>query len=859
MKKTIHLVCNAHLDPVWQWTWEDGLAEAVSTFRIAADFCETHPDFVFNHNESLLYGWIKDHEPDLFTRIEKLVKKKQWHIAGGAFLQPDVNTPHGETHIRQFLYGLNFFKSHFDQRPTTAYNFDPFGHPEGFAQILAGCGMDSYIFCRPDFGTHDLPVGCFTWIDRSGQSVTARRSDDHYLTVPNSEHDVDVKFPKFLEHFKDEPTSMLLWGVGNHGGGVSRKEYQQIIEYFRENKQYEFKHSTPEAYFSHARKLSDDFPVVDSELENSFAGCYTSMSRVKQAYRATEHLLLQTETLAALAWWFGKVPYPTQALDDAWRDVMFNTFHDILPGSGIPNVERDALAQLQRATSNLREVRFNAMIKVVQGERKARDGQVPIFITNPHSYAINRTVTFEYAAAKICMLSSGKTIVLKHGRKTVPYQRISSQNNLNEQWIVKLAVNVKLKPFEVLRLDASLVDKKPVRPNRRKISKSALRFVTVHGTVSINPRTGLIDSIIPKGSRRSLVKGNAMQPVLFEDLDHSWTCGDPKQLKGPNIWSQGPAWKKPDAKFVLATAKQAAELSPLAADKWSKTSKTNAKALRVIEDGELQTVVEALFVCGLSAINRHYVINHLEGRVEIRDRIFYQHKDHMLKLHVPLNFKPMQSRSESCYSVTARLPDVDYVEHPNHRWVTAEAPNGDFLGVINDASFAHNLTQDAMAINVMRSPAYTSFIIQPNEPYNDNRFVPRQDQGEHERSYELVWGQQLCERTLTQSAGVLNNQPYAYVYYPNGHRPSDSTKQYAKLLRITPKNIQITAIKKAHNSDALVIRLQELDGKKTQAKLHLGDEKPVTVSVEPYNLSTIMIQRMGKRLIACECNLVEGI
>lgn len=859
MKKIIHLVCNAHLDPVWQWTWEDGLAEAVSTFRIAADFCEEHPDFVFNHNESLLYDWIMKYEPDLFARIQKLVKKKQWHIAGGAFLQPDVNTPHGETHIRQFLYGLNYFKTHFDQRPTTAYNFDPFGHPEGFPQILTGCGMDSYIFCRPDYGSYVLPIGCFHWTDRSGQSVIARRSDDHYLTVPNTGNDVNNKFPRFLEHFKDEPASMLLWGIGNHGGGVSRREYQQIIQYFRKHQEYEFKHSTPENFFKHARNSKDAFPVIEGELENSFAGCYTSMGRVKQAYRATEHLLLQTETMAALAWWFGKISYPTQALDAVWRDVMFNTFHDILPGSGIPNVERDALAQLGRATSNLREIRFDTMIKIVQGQHKAKDGCVPIFITNPHSYAINRTVTVDYATANICMLSNDKTIVLKHGRKTVPYQRVSSQNNQNGQWVVKLAVNVSLKPFEVLRLDASLINSKPPCPVHRKISKSSLRFVTAHGTLSINPQTGLIDSMIPKGARRSLVKSNAMQPVLFEDLDHSWTCGDPKQIKEPKVWSQGPAWKKPDAKFTLATSKHAAEFSPLAADKWSTSAKTQAKALRVIEDGQLQTTIEALFVCGPSAINRHYVISHVDGRVEVRDRIFYNHKDHMLKLHVPLNFKPVQGRSEACYSVTTRLPTEDYVEHPNQRWVAAQASSGQYVAVLNDASFAHNLTNGALAINGLRSPAYSSFLIKPHEPYNDHRFAPRQDQGEHEHCYELVWGEQLCERTLTQSATLLNSQPNAFVYYPNGQQSSDLIKQSGKLLRVASNNVQITAVKKAHDSESLIVRLQELDGRMTKTKLYVGVDKPADIVVESYSLTTVMIQRRGKRIIVKQCNHVEGI
>ena len=116
-KKRVHLVCNAHLDPVWLWHWEDGLTEALSTFRTAADFCENYEDFVFNHNESLLYGWGEEYEPQLFRRIEKLVKAGRWHISGGTFLQPDVNNSSGESHIRHYLLGRRYFGETFGVYP----------------------------------------------------------------------------------------------------------------------------------------------------------------------------------------------------------------------------------------------------------------------------------------------------------------------------------------------------------------------------------------------------------------------------------------------------------------------------------------------------------------------------------------------------------------------------------------------------------------------------------------------------------------------------------------------------------------------------------------------------------------------
>ena len=107
--KNLHLVCNAHLDPVWLWELEEGLAETLSTFRVAADFCENYDGFVFNHNESLLYKWVEEYDYELFTRIQRLVKEGKWHIMGGWYLQPDCNMPSGESFVRQILSGKKYF------------------------------------------------------------------------------------------------------------------------------------------------------------------------------------------------------------------------------------------------------------------------------------------------------------------------------------------------------------------------------------------------------------------------------------------------------------------------------------------------------------------------------------------------------------------------------------------------------------------------------------------------------------------------------------------------------------------------------------------------------------------------------
>ena len=141
-KHTVHLIANSHIDPVWLWLWEEGAGEALSTFRTAVALCEAHHDFVFNHNEAILYQWIEEYEPELFDRIRRLVRAGRWHIMGGWFLQPDCNMPSGESFVRQILLGKRYFREKFGVDVTAAANLDPFGHSRGLVQILARAGYD---------------------------------------------------------------------------------------------------------------------------------------------------------------------------------------------------------------------------------------------------------------------------------------------------------------------------------------------------------------------------------------------------------------------------------------------------------------------------------------------------------------------------------------------------------------------------------------------------------------------------------------------------------------------------------------------------------------------------------------------
>ena len=140
MKKILHLICNSHIDPVWQWDWDEGAGAALATFYAACNLLDKY-DFVFCHNEVILYEYIEKYDPELFERIKKLIVEGKWKIMGGWYCQPDCFVPSGESFIRQITLGREYFWEKFGQRPTTALNFDSFGHTRGLPQILKKTGF----------------------------------------------------------------------------------------------------------------------------------------------------------------------------------------------------------------------------------------------------------------------------------------------------------------------------------------------------------------------------------------------------------------------------------------------------------------------------------------------------------------------------------------------------------------------------------------------------------------------------------------------------------------------------------------------------------------------------------------------
>ncbi len=318
MKTTVFLLCNAHLDPVWLWPREEGVAEALATFETAVKFCREYDGFIFNHNEAVLYQWIEQYDPALFAEIQELVRQGRWHIMGGWYLQPDCNMPSGESFVRQALEGRRYFWEKFGAAPTTAINFDSFGHSRGLAQILKKTGYDSYLVCRPGEQDFETPTCDFWWEGYDGSRVLVHRTFDGYQSGYGR---AGLKADKYLEKQPENGPYLCLWGVGNHGGGPSRIDLEALNERIEKNPG--LAHQTPEEFFKALQSSGKELPVVAKAMNHWGVGCYTSEIRIKQQHRELEGAYFSLEKMAVQASMLGVAEYPERELSEIRKDLLF--------------------------------------------------------------------------------------------------------------------------------------------------------------------------------------------------------------------------------------------------------------------------------------------------------------------------------------------------------------------------------------------------------------------------------------------------------------------------------------------------------------------------------------------------------
>ncbi|RYG34185.1 alpha-mannosidase, partial [bacterium] len=349
----IHVVGHGHIDMNWMWSWPETVSQTHDTFESVLNLMDRYPDLTFSQSQASVYALMEKYHPETFERIRAQVKAGRWEVTAAHWVEGDKNLASGESLARHLMYTRRYFQERFGLSPEDVpvdWEPDTFGHANTIPGILVQGAVKYYYSCRTGGGHHHERVGeerppVFWWQGVDGSRVLVNRETTWY----NSYVNIGENFALPLVPFVKE-TGLSQWlnvfGMGNHGGGptVNEIEWIRLAATFPCYPTVEF--STSRRYFEAIEAEIDGgvtVPTLDHELNFEFTGCYTSQSAIKRANRFGENFCTEAEGMVVATGLGGR----DSLLREAWLNVLFNQFHDILPGSGIAATREHALGLFQ--------------------------------------------------------------------------------------------------------------------------------------------------------------------------------------------------------------------------------------------------------------------------------------------------------------------------------------------------------------------------------------------------------------------------------------------------------------------------------------------------------------------------------
>lgn len=812
--KKLFLLCNAHLDPVWLWDWQEGATATLATFRAAADICEESENFVFCHNEALLYQWVEEYDPALFRRIQALVAAGKWCIMGGWFLQPDCNLPAGESMLRQIITGQRYFREKFGAAPTVAVNFDSFGHDRGLVQILKQCGYTGYLHMRPESWRMELPGRNYIWRGFDGSEILAHRLDRGYSSLLGK---AVQGVTEWCEKERDDEISLFTWGVGNHGGGPSRVDVKGLNAWMEQHPELEPIHGTPEAFFAALESAEKDYPVVDQALRPVFVGCYTSQARVKRLHRELENRLYRVEKLLSAAASQGLITYPREQLQDAQRDMLFMEFHDVLPGTTVQKGETASIATLNHGLELVSRLEMQGVMSLLSGQEKAKPEQTPVFLYNPHPYPVEGDFTFELMPADQNWSQELHNVVaVTQNGRVLTSQDEKQDVNMNLDWRKRITVHAVLEPSCLNRFDCGFHLEARKEAKDVVFPREKLNFDNGEMQVIINPATGLVDSYRVDGVE--YLRPNSFAPVAYQDVADPW-------------YSEKHSFPEVAGRFRLAEPRQVR--------RYSDSAQITSYPVRIVEDGPVRMKVEAEFVWNRSRVVQTYILPKQGTGFKIEQDVLWSESDIMLKLEIPSALTGSYV-GQGMFG-WGELPQ-DGTECVSQKWCGLFGESH-ALTICNDGIYGSHCSEGTISLSLMRSSAYAALPIDDRKLVHEERYIARMDQGAHHLSFAICGGgTEERRQNVDREAQILNEAPIIISAFPSGL--GEKPKQG---VLISDPRVQLSAMYYDADKNGFVLRLFNTQDTGVTAQLRL----PVwnltqTVELEPFRFRTYLVTGDGQ-------------
>ncbi len=790
--KTVHMIGNAHLDPVWLWNWQEGYQENKATFYSALERMKEFDDVIFTSSSAQFYEWIEENDPEMFTKIKQRVHEGRWKICGGWWVQPDTNLPSGESFARHALLAQNYFMEKFNIRVTTGYCVDSFGHNAMLPQILRKSGMSRYVYMRPnEFEKQDIPFHSFLWEAPDGSRVSVFRIIGRYCNWDNLETVVPELAGRIQDGMED---IMCFYGVGNHGGGPTVENIRAIHKLQKSLKETQVIFSDPDTFFDTTQE--NELPIIRGELQYHSPGCYSAVSMIKQKNRETENALLAAEKFAVLSKELG-VSAKDFGLTRAWKALLFNQFHDTLAGSAIESAYKEARNQIGEAlsiahrctTDALNKISFH--INIPYSPRK-----LPVVVFNPNAFIVCAPVEVENGmfgngiSMDNCCIINNEGNVISH-QEIAPSCRVTGRRRMTFQ------AEVPALGYRLFFVDDLPQENQLNFIEEMKEPQTPYVLENEYLRVSFSKKTGMIESCYDKKAKREVLEETSSVSVIDDSMSDTW----------------GHQLKKLDAvngRFMLTSA-------------------------RVLDFGPVRKAVQFISKYKNSTIVQVFLLYTHEDKLRVKVRVDWHEKQAALKFY----FTPALSERSTAVVETA----FGHVEKKRfgreevmQRWAdVSDETYG--LALINDGKYAVDFTDNRIGLTVLRSPVYAHhkpYVLQEDE-MEEYHFI---DQGISEFAYMLKpHSGDWRSANIVREAEVFN-QPMEVMFetFHHGKLPGSFSA-----IEACSENIIISSVKKAFRGEGIIIRLYETFGRAGSADIMIFGRKYL-VEFVPYEVKTLLLQ-----------------
>lgn len=750
-RPSITLCGHGHFDIAWLWTIAVSRYKTRRTFSTALRMMEMCPGYHFTATQPQLYHWLETDEPDLLERIKARIKEGRWDATGAAWVEMDCNLPSGESLVRQLLYGQRYFEKLTGKISPVLWLPDTFGFTAALPQICKLAGVKYFFTTKMYWNqTNDLPHSTFRWEGLDGSRILAHMCK-HLVPGPRLQDDAPLAdVVGEWEVYKDKRLNAHLvgsYGSGDGGGGPTRDEVDTLIAANALSAVPQIEFGTAEGAFDQieANLAGKSVPIWRGELYAEFhRATLTTRAWVKKANRQCEQSLRTAEMLAAWAVRLGKT-YPKNELERAWKLVLLNQFHDIIPGSSIGSVYDDAKKDYAEIHSIVAEVTgkgLQVFSEHVGGAARS------LMLVNSLSHDRNDPVCVEVPRDPTGCLIDGQD-------QHVPCQVVAEAGN--QYWLVG-AHDVPAMGYTTLRFpsDAETCDlTNPLVTEQRRLENSFWRieFDADGRLIRVFDKQRLRE-VLPVGAVANELQFFHDRPLEYES------------------WDLGHFFEN------------------------SRYEDSKLESVEVLETGPVRCAIRQVRTFRDSRFTQDIRLYADSPRIEFATRADWREQRVLCKTAFPVDVRAENATYDIQFGniqrPTHRNTSWDFAKYEvcGHQW--ADLSEGDYgVSLLNDCKYGYDCRENVMRLTLLRGPMDLD---------------KTSEQGEHAFTYALLPHAGDWRNETIQQAAELNAPVVSQWMEPSGH--ADQPPQQS-LVRLNRKNVLVDAVKVAEDGDGYIIRLHE--------------------------------------------------